>query len=404
MFIGTLRCAALLLLVHTMPGLAEGLTEKEVLERFLEQSPQARELRARVAATKAEFETRSMFPNPNFAYTRESAGFTEFFEAQQTLPISGRLGYIRKAAIAGVGASQAESQFALWGLRSDVRQAFSSLVRAQERAALLKRGVTEIDSVRRILIAREKEGESSKFDRLRAEREAAELRAEQAIAETLIVQARSALLAFLPQGSQSFDATGTLSGPLTVAPAELLERALRARGDYRAEEGQIRRFQHEQTAAGRLRFPEPIVSAGLKRADNVRGDTDSGPVISLILPLPLFNRGTTEVSRFRAEEDRARARRDTLQQQITAQVDGAYQTLHLRQRAAESYVNELSSAKTELTKIAQIAYEEGEIGILELLDAYRVNRQSSLRLLDLRAAAKEALIELERVVGEEVEK
>ena len=404
MFIGTLRCAALLVLVYAMPSSAEGLTEKEVLERFLEQSPHARELRAGVAATRAEFETRSLFPNPNFAYTRESAGFTEFFEAQQTLPITGRLGHIRKAAVAGVGASEAESQFALWTLRSDVRQAFFSLIRAQERETLLQRGIKEIDSVRKILLVREKEGESSKFDRLRADREAAELRAEQAIAQTLTVQARSMLLAFLPKGSESFTATGSLTGPLTVAPAELLERALRARGDYRAEESQIKRFQHEQTAAGRLRFPEPVVSAGLKRADTGRGDTASGPVVSLTLPLPLFNRGTTEVSRFRAEEDRARARRDTLQQQITAQVEGAYQTLLLRQRAAESYVNELSSTNTELTKIAQIAYQEGELGILELLDAHRVNRQSQLRLLDLRAAAKEALIELERVVGEEVEK
>src|SRR5688572_26240566 len=105
MFIGTLGCAALLVLVYAMPSSGEGLTEKEVLTRFLEQSPHARELRARVAATRAEFKTRSLFPNPNFAYTRESAGFTEFFEAQQALPITGRLGYIRKAAIAGVGAS-----------------------------------------------------------------------------------------------------------------------------------------------------------------------------------------------------------------------------------------------------------------------------------------------------------
>jgi cobalt-zinc-cadmium efflux system outer membrane protein len=404
MFTGTLRCAALLALAYAMPSAAEGLTEKEVLQRFIEQSPHARELRARVAATKAEFETRSLFPNPNFTYSRESAGFTEFFEAQQTLPITGRLGYLRKAAIAGVGASEAEARFVLWGLRSDVRQAFYAVVRAQEREAVLQRAISEIDSIKRILTAREKEGESSKFDRLRAEREAAELRAEQAIAATLTVQARSILLAFLPQGSQSFVATGTLTGPPAVSPAELVEQAFRSRGDYRAEESQIKRFQLEQTAAGRLRFPEPIVSAGLKRADNARGDTASGPVVSLTLPLPLFNRGTTEVSRFRAEEDRARARKDTLQQQIAAQVEGAYQTLLLRQRAVESYVNELSSANTELTEIARIAYQEGELGVLELLDAHRVNRQSQLRLLDLRTSAKEALIELERVVGEEVEK
>lgn len=403
MFIRTLMCAALLALL-AVPGAAEGLTEKEVLQRFLEQSPQARELRARVAATKAELQTRSLFPNPSVSYTRESAGFTEFFEAQQAIPVTGRLGYLRKAAGAAVGASEAESKFILWSLRSDVRQAFYSLLRAQEREAALRKGIEEISRFKRVLADREKEGEGSKYDRLRAEREIAELRAEQLITETLIVQARSALLAFLPKGTEAPQITGTLAAPPSVPPAELLDRAFRARGDYRAEESQIRRFQLEQTAAGRLRFPEPVVSAGLKRADNARGDTESGPVVSLTLPIPLFNRGTTEVQRFQAEEIRAQARRDVLSQQITAQVEGAYQTLLIRQRAVEGYQKEISSSGSELTRIVQVAYQEGELGILELLDALRVNRQSQLRLLELQAAAREAQIELERVVGEEIEK
>ena len=42
------------------------------------------------------------------------------------------------------------------------------------------------------------------------------------------------------------------------------------------------------------------------------------------------------------------------------------------------------------------------MGILELLDSYRVTRRSLLRLLELEALAKEAQIELDRAVGEEV--
>ena len=404
MFIAPLRCAALLLLLSAGVIEAEGLTEPEVLARFLEQSPHTRELRARVAATRAEFGTRALFPNPNFAYTRESAGFTEFLEAQQILPVTGRLGYIRKAAVAGVSATEAESKFLLWRLRADVRQAFRALLEAQERELLFEKGISEIDAIRNVLITREKEGESSRFDRLRAERELAELKAERALASTVIVQARSTLLALLPNGTESFSVAGTLNARDIPAPAALLETAFRARGDYRAEENQIRRFQLEHAAAGRLRFPEPAVSAGLKRAENARGINESGPVLSFTLPLPLFNRGTTEVSRFKAEEERARARRDLLRQQISAQVEGAHQIFLLRQRAVESYIKETSPLSEELTRIARIAYVEGELGILELLDAFRVNRQSLLRLLDLRAAAKEALIELERTVGAEVEK
>ncbi len=52
-------------------------------------------------------------------------------------------------------------------------------------------------------------------------------------------------------------------------------------------------------------------------------------------------------------------------------------------------------------RIATVAYQEGEIGILQLLDAYRVQRQAQLRLVEIQAAVKEAQIEVERVVGEE---
>ena len=68
----------------------------------------------------------------------------------------------------------------------------------------------------------------------------------------------------------------------------------------------------------------------------------------------------------------------------------------------QEYGRESGETGAELSRIAQLAYQEGEIGILELLDAYRVNRQSQLHLLKLQESAKEAAIGLDRVVGEEV--
>jgi outer membrane protein, heavy metal efflux system len=76
--------------------------------------------------------------------------------------------------------------------------------------------------------------------------------------------------------------------------------------------------------------------------------------------------------------------------------------LLIRQRDAQEYGRESGETGAELSRIAQVAYQEGEIGVLELLDAYRVNRQSQLHLLELQESAKEAAIELDHVVGEEV--
>src|SRR4029077_4733921 len=111
-------------------------SEQEIVERFLVLSPQAQELRARVALTQAEERTRTVYPNPALSYSREGAGYNEFFEASQTLPLNGRVRYLRDAGSAAVSAAGANRDAALWSLRSDLRVAFYRMVAAQERVRL----------------------------------------------------------------------------------------------------------------------------------------------------------------------------------------------------------------------------------------------------------------------------
>jgi hypothetical protein len=77
-------------------------SEPQVIERFLAQSLQSRELRARVALVEAEMRTRLVYPNPSAAYSREGAGYNAFFEISQELPLSGRMRYLRDAGTSAV--------------------------------------------------------------------------------------------------------------------------------------------------------------------------------------------------------------------------------------------------------------------------------------------------------------
>ena len=56
----------------------------------------------------------------------------------------------------------------------------------------------------------------------------------------------------------------------------------------------------------------------------------------------------------------------------------------------------------EVERIAQVSYDAGERGILELLDAYRTSSSARVRQAALDAAAREAEIELEFVSGWEI--
>lgn len=385
--------------------------ESQIIERFLTLSPQSLELRAQVALTEAEARARIVYQNPALSYSREGAGYNEFFEASQTLPLSGRMRYLREAGAAAVSVTGANRDAALWSLRSDLRLAFYRMVGSQERVRLLSNSIGEMEQLIRILRQREQEGEGSRYDRLRAERELAELRMDVMTADFVIASARARLNGFLPEGTQIQRVRGALAVSSDPPGLEdLIRRATAARAELRAEQKNLSRYQAEEQAARRLRVPEPQVAAGLKRADVTSGFgpnpfsnvTRNGVVFSLSVPLPVFNDGRYDVARYQAQQQQIRARAAILQRQIRTELQGASEVLAIRKAALAAYRQEVESAGAELTRITRVAYEEGEIGILELLDSLRVSRLASLRLLDLEAGVREAFIELERVVGEEL--
>jgi cobalt-zinc-cadmium efflux system outer membrane protein len=183
---------------------------------------------------------------------------------------------------------------------------------------------------------------------------------------------------------------------------------LSSRLDLRALRQRREQFRLEQRGAERLKYPDPVISAGLKRADaTVSGPLGivdrnaNGLVAGISVPLPVFNKGQGETARASAEGELAEARAAILERQVLAAIEGAWRSLSTRVAALAQYERELTPGQ-ELVRIATVAYQEGEIGILQLLDAYRTQRAALLRLLELQALTKESRIELDRAAGEEV--
>jgi cobalt-zinc-cadmium efflux system outer membrane protein len=365
-----------------------------------------------IQVTEAEARTRTVYANPSVSFSWEGAGYSAYFvEGSQSLPISGRLGYLRQAVGAAVAAADLSREGQLWSLRSDLRIAFFRMVAAQERVNALSSRIGEVEGLVRILRRREEEGEGSRYDRLRAERELIELRTDVIMARSLIAAAGAQLAAFLPEGTQVERVRGNLKIVSEMPdPENLVRRALRTRADYQAEQRDRGRYLIEEQAARRLRIPEPVVSAGVERAEVTAGTganpfsnvTRNGLAFGVSVPLPILNSGRYEVARYRAEQEQADARIAVLARQIRTDVEGALTVLDVRREAQTAFEREMESSGPELVRITQTAYQEGEIGILELLDAYRVNGAANLRRLDLEAGVKEAFIELERAVGEEL--
>jgi cobalt-zinc-cadmium efflux system outer membrane protein len=184
-----------------------------------------------------------------------------------------------------------------------------------------------------------------------------------------------------------------------AAPASadaLTTRAIATRAELRALQRFADRAELESAAARRARLPAPTLFGGLKRADEESG-RERGGVFGVSVSLPLFDNGGREVARWQAERARVEAERASIEHQIRAEIARASETLALRQAAVS---DDAEAAGDELTQIAEVAYREGEVGILELLDAVRSASRARMRSIELKLDARLAQIALERAVGD----
>ena len=407
----------LLVCCLTAVAAARKLTEKQALQ-LLRESPHYRELQSRVAVTRAAAMRGTLFPNPSAGVEVETAGRTDFYRFEQRLSLNGRRRLLRQAGKSAVAATQAEADYELRGIEAEVRRAFYQLTHAQGQQKSIERSLEELQELARILRAREQAGEGSKFDRLRAEREIVERETEAAEAALMIARARGRLAEYLGAGigtgigADGLVAEGALDPGYTLPSLpDVLMTALETRSDYRIGKARLEQLRIEAEAADRRRIPDPVITAGFMRAQKRALPVDSfrtgavfrnGAVLGVSIDLPLFDKGQVEKQLALAKSERTRARQQVLERRILAEVRAEFEALRLRRQLAADYWERSGRKAAELRGIAEFAYQEDELGILELLDSYRVSQRARLRLLELQAAAKLAEVDFDRAIGKEM--
>ncbi len=394
-----IRVAALLLgtFVFAATAMAQELTESQLVDLIVRDGAQARAIRLDADVVRREQAARTVLTNPSIAYSRESAGYTEFLQAEQFLPIFGSRRALARAGAAATLAADSERDGRLWQLRADARALVARLLAEQEKLDASAATVREVERIIALLRIREQEGEGSRFDRLRAEQELADARQIVLEAAASAADVRAAI-AVGADGTRVTRVAGTLYVDLPVPPLEASSaRALAARAELRALTAASERFRLEADAARRAKLPAPTIVGGLKRADGASG-RETGGLLGVNVTVPLFDSGRRESARWLAERDRIDAERALTTESIRAQVAATSEVLTLRQQAIRAA--DTASPAAELTQIAEISYTEGEAGILELLDAHRTVARARIRSVDMRLAARLTQIALERIVGD----
>ena len=381
------------------------LTEAEVLARLSPNSPRVRAIRSAVDVARADVLAAGRWPNPRLTFDRESvAGITEHMTmVSQLLPITGRRGFEVQAASTLVDASANRADDAMRRARTDLRFAFAQLVAAQTRERELTVARDRFHDLAQVLAKREAAGDAAGFDRLRAEREVFDVEADRAAASTDRARAQTAIASFF---SEQVDASRVVAvdrrTPMPALPPvnALVERAESVRGELLAFRKEIDSARLSARAADRRRIPEPEIVAGTK--SSTAGGGDIGSVVTVQGVIPLFDRARPERALALARASLAEARADAFRVALRSEIVALHAAVLERRDSADRYRASAVNGAGQIERIAQVSYDAGERGILELLDSYRTGSSARTRQAGLDLAVRQAELELDFVSGWEI--
>ncbi len=380
------------------------LTLDQALELFTNNNLELRLARSASRQALGVAREARAFPNPVAWVTHEALSangqtYSEsYFNLSQriTLPwlYSARKGEtqaIADAALAGVGADSNRIVF-------DVKRAFVEAAAAESRLDAVRQVRAVFRLAERSGAARFAEGDLSGYDfrRLRIER----ARYETLEAETAIVLSRARhrlTTALLPNATDTVLAPSDfLEGDSPpVRAADLMQHALTARPELAAVQAQLSAARASRSVGRAERLPELTLTGGYKR----QSDGLDGPYFGAELPIPLWDFRGGAIDAAEAGIEAANERESLTNRLVRTDVTNTLTAYESYATRKEQIGNQLLVGTDDLLRIAQVSYDEGEMSLLELLDAANAYHLAQITAVELQAALWVSYFDLERAVG-----
>lgn len=390
------------------PGGDPPLTESEALGIGLSRPEIAAEAGEGVGVAEAERIRAGRRENPSFAYQREQVDGSpqaqeDYYTLSQTFDHPGRRRRRAEAAAARLEGATAEARSHRATRAAAIREAFFSVLAADRRLAAHDAWLDRFDGLATAIARRVRAGDASAYDRQRLETERLKVASRREAVRAERDHAREELASLLGEpggdpGTRRRLAGSLLPEPLPDSPADLLAR-LADRPDLVAHQKRIEAARIDRALAQGTTWRGFNLNAGAKIVDTPGGNGE-GFIASLVIPLPISDRGRADRVEAEARWQAAQARATLAREGAEGQVRGLFHQARGLERSARSARDGAQVSSAELLPLARSTYEAGESGILELLDAERAVHEAELDAIDLEAATRRVRIALDLTLGE----
>jgi outer membrane protein TolC len=357
------------------------------------------------------------WPNPTLEYRRENLGSPllpdEFVTAYIPIDVTGRRVQLARATRRGAARALAERDAEQQDAALTIARAWVAAVLAAELASVTAQQHDAAEEIARLEAVRAAEGVSSEAAARRTRVEATRLAHVRALAEARAVQERGALATALGLANNVLPALPvTRNGRSALTDAALDTSAhavldtlstldvdtLRARALANRAELRASSLAREEAS-----FRQAVERGGvlgdwqLQGGSKLTGGFFTGQ-LGLAVPIPLFHRngGARERSAGVLRDADAMARTTALA--VDAEVRAAHDALR-RLRALGASAQQAPADADVIADAARVAYAEGHMTLLELLDAQRAAADARTLARQYAADLLLARLTLARAVG-----
>ena len=408
-------------------GLSQGTSSPPTLDQVLEEAL-SRNLRLlaerfKLSIAEARILQARLKPNPVLSLGGNyldilGSGFNPSTNAAGPTEINARIDYIlergnkRQERIAVAEAGKAVSQLELLNttrnLILDVQSGFTDLLLAKENAALAKASLEAFNQIVSVNQTRVSAGDLARVELVRSEVAQLQFSNQVRQAESRVRLARNRLQALMGRIAYdpAFDVTGELRRePLLAAKPELTQLAFSSRPDLDALRRDQARSQAElrlQLAQGKVDY---TVGAAVNRQFGVGGLTSGNSAgVFFSMPLPVNNKNQGEIERARREQEQIQARIRSLEQEIQAEVENAFEQYQTAQQLLDRMEQDLLDRAKRVREVTDFSYRRGEATFVELLDAQRTYNETMQGYNEARAEYGRTLFLIDAITGKGLRK
>ncbi len=374
----------------------------EALRLFEKNNLSLQRARSEARSFRGEARQAEVYPNPTIQATHEPVWRRGTRQSETYLNVSQRVEWAGRSARIEASrqtfaAARARASADSAHLALQVAEAYAEAATAETRLRRLKQVTRVFRQADSSMAERQTEGDASGYAARRIRLERARYEQRLAAARLEAKSSRRMLARMILPGETPSVAAEPLPSalPPPVSEREALRAALRQRPELRRWRSEVGAQQATLRAARRQAWPDPSLTAGYKR----QSDGFEGVFLGVGISLPLFDRNQGNADAASARLQAAQSQHSLARREIQNEVRRAHAAYVSSRRQMNLLEGDLLTGADDLLRIAQVSYDEGEMSLVELLDAADAYRDARLRTVDSRADLWKRYFELLRASG-----